>query len=55
MTIVSHIAFFWLKYFDYYLKDTPGGINAASGTYFLGKKSNKTISVQEIISGYRGL
>lgn len=55
ITIFSHLMFFWIKYFDYYLIRTGGGINAASGTYFIGKKSEQTTSTKEIIKKYRGI
>jgi SAM-dependent methyltransferase len=55
MSIVSNLMFFWLKYFDYYLRTTKGGINAASGTYFLGEKAEEVISAGELIKGYKGL
>lgn len=45
---------FWLKYFDYYLIDKPGTIDAASGYYFMGTKSNQVLSGKELIKLYRG-
>ena len=47
-------SFFW-KYFDYYLIDKPGTLDAASGYYFLGKKSDSAISDNEILEQYKGL
>lgn len=45
---------FWLKYFDYLLIDTPGGIDAASGYYFLGRKSEHTLPDRSLVALYRG-
>jgi hypothetical protein len=46
---------FWLKYLDPYLVDRPGTIEAASGFYFLGRKSARTLSDREVLATYRGL
>jgi SAM-dependent methyltransferase len=45
---------FWLKYFDYYLATTKGGIDAASGTYFLGRKGTDTLSDRVLLATYKG-
>jgi SAM-dependent methyltransferase len=45
---------FWLKYFDPYLVNRPGGLDAASGTYFLGRRSTVRASDEEIFARYRG-
>ena len=50
----ANVSSFWLKYFDYYLIDKPGSLDAASGYYFFGRKSSETISDKEIIKLYRG-
>ena len=47
-------SFFW-KYFDYILINKPGTLDAASGFYFLGRKSDTTISDIELLNEYRGL
>jgi len=47
-------AFFW-KYFDYLLIDKPGSIDAASGYFFMGKKSATRLSDRELLRQYRGL
>jgi len=46
---------FFLKYFDSFLIDKPGTIDAAAVTYFLGQKSDAVLSDREIIRKYRGL
>lgn len=45
---------FWLKYFDYYLAKRPGGVDAASGTFFLGRRSDRVVSDEEVFDGYQG-
>jgi SAM-dependent methyltransferase len=44
---------FWLKYFDY-LTPSAGSIDAASGTYFLGRKSTSLVSDADIVNQYAG-
>jgi len=34
------LGLFWLKYLDYFLIRTEGAIDAASATFFLGRKSS---------------
>lgn len=45
---------FWLKYFDTFLINKPGTMDAASSYYFIGRKTDKTISDKELIQQYRG-
>lgn len=45
---------FPLKWFDRLLLDTPGALDAASGVYFLGRRSERTLPDRELIAGYRG-
>ncbi len=51
----ARVTGFWLKYLDHYLVRQPGSIDAASALYFLGRKSNRSLSGAEIVSHYRGL
>lgn len=48
------LAFFWLKYFDGYLVGRPGGVDAASGTFFLGSRRESAIDDRALLAGYRG-
>jgi SAM-dependent methyltransferase len=45
---------FPLKYFDYVLIDRPGSLDAASGIYFLGRKSEGILADRVLVRGYRG-
>ncbi|MGV8084613.1 MAG: methyltransferase domain-containing protein [Coriobacteriia bacterium] len=49
----SFTGFFW-KYFDRALIDRPGTLDAASGYYFIGRRSNQVLSDRELIRLYRG-
>ena len=50
----ARLTAFWLKYFDFLLIDRPGGIDAASGVYFLGRRSDSPLPDGELIAQYRG-
>jgi SAM-dependent methyltransferase len=45
---------FLLKYFDWLLIDKPGALDAASGIYFLGRKSNLILRDRDLVKMYRG-
>lgn len=47
-------SFFW-KYFDYLLINKPGTLDAASGYFFMGKKSENILEDRELLKLYRGL
>jgi len=47
-------SFFW-KYFDYILIDKPGTLDAASGYFFMGKKSEIPLDDRDLIKLYKGL
>lgn len=51
---LSKMFLFPLKYFDYVAAHSRGGIDGASGTYFLGTKSEETIDDNQLIRLYRG-
>jgi SAM-dependent methyltransferase len=46
---------FFLLWFDRWLIDRPGALDTASAVYFLGRKSDATLSDRELIKLYRGL
>jgi SAM-dependent methyltransferase len=50
----ARLTAFWLKYFDYYLIDRPGTLDAASGYYFMGRKGDHVLSDRELLTRYRG-
>lgn len=51
---VIRLSFFWLKYFDYLLKQRSEAMDSASCTFFLGKKSKEIVKDIDIISSYIG-
>jgi len=54
LRLFAIITSFFLKYFDYYLIDKPGSFDAASGFFFLGKKSKLILSDRDLIKTFRG-
>jgi uncharacterized protein YbaR (Trm112 family) len=55
LTTFAQITSFFFKYFDYFLINKPGAFDAASGYYFLGRKSNKSLSNKELIQQFKGM
>jgi SAM-dependent methyltransferase len=56
-TIASAVARstgFWLKYFDRFLANHPGAYDAASGFYFLGRRSQTRLADRQLPHLYRG-
>jgi SAM-dependent methyltransferase len=45
---------FWLKYLDVLVEGNPGVLDSASGYWFLGRKSARTLSDRELVRLYRG-
>ena len=45
---------FYLKYFDYFLIDKKGTLDAASGYYFMGEKSERVLSDKDLVKLYEG-
>lgn len=45
---------FPLKYFDYFLIDRPSALDAASGMFFLGRKSGEEFPDRALVRSYRG-
>lgn len=54
MHAVGRLTLFWLKYLDAFLIDKPGTYDAASGFFFMGRKSGELLSDHELITLYRG-
>jgi len=50
----SSMTSFYLKYFDHLLIDKPGTLDAASGYYFIGRKSDSVLSDRELVNLYKG-
>lgn len=53
-SLFANLTSFWLKYLDYFLIDKPGAFDAASGYFFLGRKSLQQLSDRELLTLYRG-
>lgn len=54
-TAFARYTSFFLKYFDHLLRNKPGSFDAASALYFLGQRSDTTLSDHELIKTYKGL
>jgi SAM-dependent methyltransferase len=54
MRAFASITAFYLKYFDHYLIHKPAALDAASGYYFIGQKSDWLMSDREIVRYYKG-
>jgi len=50
----ARLTTFYLKYFDYYLTKKKGALDAASGYFFLGKKTGKILTDKELLKAYEG-
>jgi SAM-dependent methyltransferase len=51
---VASLLTFWLTWFDPWLVRRPGGLDGAAGTYFLGRRSERTVDDATIVADYRG-
>lgn len=51
---VTSLCLFWLKYFDDRLVRTPGGLDAASGTFVLGRRRSVPLDDRAVLVSYRG-
>jgi SAM-dependent methyltransferase len=51
---VARLLTFWLKYLDRPLLRLPRGVDAASGTFFLGRKSETTLSDRDLVRLFGG-
>jgi SAM-dependent methyltransferase len=55
LAFFARMTSFFFKYFDYYLIDKPGSYDAASGLFFMGRKSNSVLSDRELIKQFKGI
>jgi len=53
--VVARLTAFWLKYVDRFLIDRPGAQDGTWGYYFVGRKSDATLSDRELLTHYRGI
>lgn len=51
---LARVTSFWLTFFDYYLINKAGTFDAASGYYFMGKKSSHILSDRALLTLYKG-
>jgi hypothetical protein len=55
LKVFTSLTSFYLKYFDRYLIHKPGTLDAASGFFFLGRKSDEVLPDRELVKLYRGM
>lgn len=53
-TAASRLMGFWLRFFDRYLIHQPGAFDSASSTYFMGRKSDVTVTDRDVLTQYGG-
>ncbi|MFA6717046.1 MAG: methyltransferase domain-containing protein [Victivallaceae bacterium] len=54
LTVFTRMTSFFFKYFDYYLIDKAGSYDAASGLFFMGKKSSTILSDRDLLKQFKG-
>jgi SAM-dependent methyltransferase len=54
ITKIAYFTAFFLKYFDYFLMSRLGSYDAASGFFFIGKKSVNILSDRDLIGQFKG-
>lgn len=52
LTIIGRLTSFYLKYFDHLLKDKPASYDAASGFYFMGRRSAEILNDKVLVNVY---
>jgi SAM-dependent methyltransferase len=51
---LASVQAFFLKYLDGWLASRPRGLDAAASVFFLGRRSQRTLTPSELVAGYRG-
>jgi SAM-dependent methyltransferase len=51
---LSRCAFFWLKYFDYFLIHRSGAKDASLAFFLLGEKDSEVLNDRELVASYEG-
>jgi SAM-dependent methyltransferase len=54
LSALGLLLWFWLKYADSYAARTPGGFDGASAYYFVGSRSDQTLSDRALVRLFRG-
>ena len=52
--LLATLLFGWMTRFDERLARTPGGLDAASGVYFMGRRRDSPVEDRDVIAAYRG-
>ena len=54
LRVLAKLTSFWWKYFDRILIDRPAALDAACSMYFIGRRSEVTLSDRALLQSYRG-
>lgn len=54
LRVLSELTTWWLKHVDRFVIDSPGSQDAASGYYFLGRRSEQVLADRELLKLFRG-
>jgi hypothetical protein len=54
LRVFARLTSFFLKYCDYFLVHKPGAFDAASGFWFMGRRSGNALDDRELIQSYKG-
>jgi uncharacterized protein YbaR (Trm112 family) len=54
LRLFARLTGFWLVSLDRFLVDRPAALDGASGLFFLGRRSERTMTDREILADYRG-
>lgn len=52
LALIARVLFFWVKYADYILQHNPKALDAASCTYFYGKRQTQACKPSDVIARY---
>jgi SAM-dependent methyltransferase/uncharacterized protein YbaR (Trm112 family) len=55
LSMAGRLTAFYFKYFDYILQNIPGSYDAASGFYFMGRKSDSIMSDRALVQTYSAI
>jgi uncharacterized protein YbaR (Trm112 family) len=55
LTPIVYLTAFFLKYFDHLIINKPGALDAASGFFFMGNKSDEVLKDRDLLKLYKGL
>ena len=55
LRVFGRLTSFWLKYLDPWLVQREAALDSAAGFYFMGRRSDTTLTDRELVAGFRGM